>query len=71
LFFNKNKKKDDKMKKSTLNINHVLTIDKASSRTKGQYNDVSKERYYYIYPAPPKPERAGISALLKKLHLIF
>jgi len=32
----------------------IITIKNAAANTKGDYNDRNKERYYYIYPAPPK-----------------
>jgi hypothetical protein len=41
-----------KPKKETRN--HVVKIKGAAAKTKGNYNDVSKEQYYYIYPAPPR-----------------
>ncbi|GBL12493.1 hypothetical protein MSj_04010 [Microcystis aeruginosa Sj] len=32
----------------------IVTIKNAAASTKGDYFDREKERYYYIYPAPPK-----------------
>jgi hypothetical protein len=32
----------------------IITINKAAANTKGDHMDREKERYYYIYPAPPK-----------------
>lgn len=43
------------MKTLKSNRNPVIKINDAAAKTKGQYNDVNKEQYYYIYPAPPKP----------------
>lgn len=62
------------MKEKRSNIGNVVTINNAAARTKGNYSDVDKERYYYIYPAPPKPNKGngiGIMNNLKSLIRIF
>jgi hypothetical protein len=46
-----------KMKEKKSTNDHVIMINNAAARTKGNYFDVDKERYYYIYPAPPKPKK--------------
>lgn|GEM_PF-2556461 len=55
------------MKETRSSIEHVVTINNAAARTKGNYNDVDKERYYYIYPAPPKPNKGNAYGIMNNL----
>jgi hypothetical protein len=35
-------------------MNKIVTIKNAAASTKGDYMDRVKERYYWVYPKPPR-----------------